>query len=161
MPANCTDETITAKSKDMLLGAKKWRRWPTTSLFAKFAHQNPEISSPAFWFPARERGHLCCTCSWIFFCFFHKLSAEPHLPLTLCNGRQGNLQSSGSRWEAGVSSRLGLVLIGQEATDAASFQHATLTESSWAFEIDLNIKYRSLQRNSCMRNNVNPLPLIS
>lgn len=49
----------------------------------------------------------------------------------------------------------------KEATDAARFQQVTLTESFRVSEIDLNIQYRSLQQNSCMRNNANPLPLIS
>lgn len=57
-------------------------------------------------------------------------------------------------------SRPGLALSG-EAAEASGFQRATLTESSGVFKIDLNIQYRSLQQNSWMRNNVNPLPLIS
>lgn len=54
----------------------------------------------------------------------------------------------------------GLALSGK-ATDASGFQRATSTESSGVFEIDWNIQYRSPQQNSWMRNNVNPLPLIS
>lgn len=144
------------QSTDTFLGAEKWR--PKThslqSLHIKNligAHLLSDASLTLFLF--RKEVTLGYEFSWTVSCFSpHNFLPKPVWP----SPWMGDLQP----WEAGVWAGPGLALACKEATDAARFQRATLTDSSGVFEMDWNIQYRSLQQNSCMRNNVNPLPLI-
>lgn len=158
------------KVEDFLPRVENQRHQPRILALAKFVPPKPENSSLLFDVPlarllCRKGGHLglwvlqeslllpptrCTTFSPTFFgphCVKGKARqfAELWMPERLG-------YESGSAWSSFAP---------KEATDAARFQQVTLTESFRASEIDLNIQYRSVQQNSCMRNNANPLPLIS